>query len=95
MVYYISEEAEKNASSIMGAGSLATFEDRFVLESFVGCAREACGGDGLNVPCDGVIESLHVKTSTAKEILDALDTFCPSIQAEINPDIFGPGVSSI
>lgn len=93
-VYYISEEAEKNASSIMGDGTLAAFEDRPVLEMFVDCAQDACRNDGLAVPCDEVITSLS-NSSSARDILDAIDNFCPSIEAEINPDIFGPGVRTI
>lgn len=92
-VYYISEEAERNASSIMGEGTLASFEDRPVLDMFVGCAQDACRNDGLAVPCDEAITSLS-RVSTAREILDAMDNFCPAVEAEINPDIFGPGVSS-
>ena len=41
-VYYISDEAERNASTVMGSGTLEEFDDRPVLESFVACAQEAC-----------------------------------------------------
>lgn len=92
MVYYISEEAERNASSIMGSGTLAGFEDRPVMEKFVGCALDACRNDGLAEPCDEAITGLS-KDSGTKQVLDAIESFCPDIKAEVNPDIFGPGVS--
>lgn len=91
--YYINDEAENNASAIMGAGSLATFDDRSVLDLFIGCAQESCDRDGLSVPCDRAIRSLSKDKSSSAEIFAAMANFCPSIEAEINPDIFGPGVS--
>ncbi|CAH0019090.1 unnamed protein product [Clonostachys rhizophaga] len=90
--YYINDEAESNASAIMGAGSLATFDDRSVLDLFIGCAQESCDRDGLSVPCDRAIRSLSKDKSSSPEIFAAMANFCPSIEAEINPDIFGPGV---
>lgn len=90
--YYIPEEAEKNASALMGSRSLANFDDRPVLNSFVSCAQESCDRDGLSVSCNASMRALQVNKSSAKEIFDAMATFCPSIEAEINPDIFGPGV---
>lgn len=92
MVYYISDEAERNASSLMGDGTLAQFDDRSVIDLFVGCALEACRNDGLAEPCSETITSLSLGTGT-KQVLDAIENFCPSINAEVNPDIFGPGVS--
>jgi hypothetical protein len=92
MVYFIDEEAERNASSIMGAGNLAGFDDRPVLNSFISCSQEACRKDGLAKPCSQEIEHLSVNSSSAKEVFDAMKDFCPGIAAEINPDIFGPGV---
>jgi hypothetical protein len=89
--YYISEEAERNASGIMGSSSLASFDGRPVLSSFVTCAQEACGADGLNKPCDDSIKRL-THDANATTIFRAMDDFCPDLQAEINPDIFGPGV---
>ncbi|KAG9251189.1 uncharacterized protein F5Z01DRAFT_298788 [Emericellopsis atlantica] len=91
MVYYINDEAEKNASTILGSGTLAGFDDKPVLDKFVDCAQESCRSDGLSVPCDDSLRVL-TKNSSAKEVFDAMGTFCPSIEAEINPDIFGPGV---
>lgn len=93
MMYYISEEAERNASAVMGDGTLADFDDEPVLRSFVGCALESCGSDGLSEPCDDNIKSLSQNNSSPEEIFAAMANFCPSIEAEINPDIFGPGVS--
>ncbi|KAL6852633.1 hypothetical protein ACO1O0_007181 [Amphichorda felina] len=92
MPYYISRDAERNASVIMGNGTLEAFDDRPILESFVSCAHEACANDGLSVPCDESLRGLDPNSSTAQEIFDAMATFCPYIEAEINPDIFGPGV---
>lgn len=89
--YYVSAEAERNASSIMGSSTLAEFNEKPVLDSFVTCARAACESDQLGQPCDQSIKSLS-KQSSAEEVLKAMDTFCPDIAAEINPDIFGPGV---
>ncbi|KAG8409810.1 hypothetical protein J3458_018891 [Metarhizium acridum] len=89
--YYISEEAERNASGIMGSSSLASFDGRPVLSSFVTCAQEACGADGLHKPCDDSIKTLS-REANATVIFKAMDDFCPDLQAEINPDIFGPGV---
>lgn len=90
--YYVSPEAEANASSVMGGGTLADFDGAPVLDSFIMCAQASCSTDGLARPCDGSIDKLSIDTSTARDILDAMDTFCPDIAAEINPDIFGPGV---
>lgn len=92
MAYFISDEAERNASSIMGNGTLARFEDRPVMQMFVGCALDSCRNDGLAEPCDETITSLSQDTGT-REVLNAIENFCPAIQAEVNPDIFGPGVS--
>ncbi|OAQ66449.1 hypothetical protein VFPPC_16032 [Pochonia chlamydosporia 170] len=89
--YYISAEAERNASGIMGSSSLASFDGRPVLSSFVTCAQEACGADGLHKACDDSIKKLS-HDANATVIFKAMDDFCPDIQAEINPDIFGPGV---
>ncbi|KHN97154.1 uncharacterized protein MAM_04751 [Metarhizium album ARSEF 1941] len=89
--YYISDEAERNASGIMGSSSLSSFDGRPVLSSFVACAQEACGADGLHKPCDDSIKKLNHETN-ATVIFKAMDDFCPDLQAEINPDIFGPGV---
>lgn len=90
--YYVSAEAEANASSIMGGGTLDGFDGGPVLDSFIMCAQASCDTDGLARPCDGSVDDLSTNTSTVRDILDAMDTFCPDIAAEINPDIFGPGV---
>ncbi|KAF7555135.1 hypothetical protein G7046_g6618 [Stylonectria norvegica] len=90
--YYVSDETERNASAIMGAGSLAEFDGQPVLRSFVACAQDACEHDGLSVPCDHAIDELLYGESSPEEIFDAMETFCPDLAAQINPDIFGPGV---
>ncbi|KAH7324580.1 hypothetical protein B0I35DRAFT_424492 [Stachybotrys elegans] len=90
--YAISDEAERNASTIMGDGSLADFDNRPVLQSFISCAREACADDGLSEPCDRSITSLSNASSTPEQVFFAMEQFCPVLSAEINPDIFGPGV---
>lgn len=89
--YYITEAAERNASSIMGSDTLRSFNGRAVLQSFVTCAKDACANDHLSQGCDGSIPALH-NTSSTVEIFHAMGTFCPDISAEIDPDIFGPGV---
>ncbi|KAH7156885.1 hypothetical protein EDB81DRAFT_403422 [Dactylonectria macrodidyma] len=89
--YFVGDEAERNASSIMGSGTLAEFDSVPVLESLVTCAQDACEHDGLSKSCDSSIGRLSLNSS-AEQIFDALDTFCPDLAAEINPDIFGPGV---
>lgn len=91
--FYVGEEAELNASSIMGSGTVADFNGKSVLGSFISCAKESCDNDGLGQPCNRTIFDLSTETSTAEEIFAALDSFCPDLAAEINPDIFGPGVS--
>ncbi|KAF4980908.1 hypothetical protein FZEAL_3193 [Fusarium zealandicum] len=90
--YYVSEDTERNASFIMGSGTLAEFDGQPVLRSLIGCAQDACENDGLSKPCNRSIDRLSYETSTAEEIFDAMDEFCPELAAEINPDIFGPGV---
>ena len=90
-MYYLSDEAERNASDIMGDGSLATFESRPVLDNFVTCAQSSCARDALGVACDPSIGRLN-KNSSDGDILKAFDTFCPELPAEVDPDIFGPGV---
>lgn len=90
--YYVSDESERNASSIMGSGTLANFDGKPVLSSFIACAKDACDRDGLSQPCNKTIDDLSSEHSTAREIFDAMDNFCPDLAAEINPDIFGPGV---
>ena len=92
MVYVITDEAERNASTIMGDGTLEDFEDRPFLDAFVGCAQDSCRNDGLGVPCVDEVNRLS-NSSTARQILNVIDDYCPSVAAEINPDIFGPGVS--
>lgn len=89
--YYVGEEAERNASVLMGGSKLAEFQGRPVMESFVSCAVESCAKDQLSVPCDASITSLS-RDSSAGDIFAAMDNFCPELRAEINPDIFGPGV---
>ncbi|KAH6891335.1 hypothetical protein B0T10DRAFT_309687 [Thelonectria olida] len=91
MVFYITNEAERNASRVMGSGTLASFDSEPVLKSLVTCAQDACEHDGLSKACDRAVENLS-QNSSAEEIFDALEDFCPDLQAEINPDIFGPGV---
>lgn len=88
----ISDEAERNASSIMGEGSLADFDSRPVLNSFISCSKEACDDDGLSEPCNSSVTSLSEGKSTPKQIFFAMEQFCPELSADINPDIFGPGV---
>ncbi|RSL75392.1 hypothetical protein CEP51_010903 [Fusarium floridanum] len=90
--YYISDETERNASAIMGAGTLAEFDGKPVLKSLITCAQDACENDGLSKPCSRSIDALSYGESSAQEIFDAMDDFCPELAAEINPDIFGPGV---
>ncbi|KAH7155164.1 hypothetical protein B0J13DRAFT_618635 [Dactylonectria estremocensis] len=89
--YFVGDEAERNASSIMGSGTLAEFDSVPVLESLVTCAQDACEHDGLSKSCDSSIGRLSLDSS-AEQVFGALDTFCPDLAAEINPDIFGPGV---
>lgn len=89
--FYLSDEAERNASEIMGDGSLATFEKRTVLDTFVTCAQSSCARDALGVACDRSISQLN-KSSSDADILQAVDKFCPELPAEVDPDIFGPGV---
>ena len=92
--YRVGEEAERNASVLMGGRSLAEFEGRPVVESFAVCAVESCAKDQLSVPCDASITSLS-RSSSTEAIFAAMDNFCPELRAEINPDIFGPGVSHL
>ncbi|GAB0132121.1 hypothetical protein EsDP_00000565 [Epichloe bromicola] len=89
--FYISDEAERNASSIMGSGSLAAFDGKPVLSAFLTCAQGACGADGLHKPCNDSVKGLNPDVN-ATLIFAAMDDFCPDLEAEINPDIFGPGV---
>ncbi|KAM3542720.1 hypothetical protein ARSEF1564_004380 [Beauveria bassiana] len=89
--YYVDADAERNASALMGNGSLASFQGRPVVESFAACAVESCIEDQLSEPCDASITSLSRNSST-DDIFAAMDIFCPELRAEINPDIFGPGV---
>jgi hypothetical protein len=91
--YYISQETERNASAVMGSGTLANFDGRPVLKSLIACAQDACENDGLSKPCNRTIDRLSYETSSPEEIFEALDEFCPELPAEVNPDIFGPGVS--
>jgi hypothetical protein len=91
--YYVGPEAERNASVIMGDGTVASFDGRPVLQSFVKCAVESCDQDRLATPCNNSVKTLS-SSSTTEEIFEAMDEFCPDIKAEINPDIFGPGVSA-
>ncbi|SPJ71593.1 uncharacterized protein FTOL_01321 [Fusarium torulosum] len=90
--YYISQETERNASAVMGSGTLANFDGRPVLKSLIACAQDACENDGLSKPCNRTIDRLSYETSSPEEIFEALDEFCPELPAEVNPDIFGPGV---
>lgn len=90
--YYIGDEAERNASAVMGRGDLATFDPAPVLDTFISCAHDACENDGLAVRCHDSVLGLETASSSTKQVLDAIGTFCPAIEAEINPDIFGPGV---
>lgn len=91
-VYFADADAERNASVLMGGSSLSSFQGRPVLESFVMCAVESCSKDQLSTACDGAVSSLSRNSST-NAIFRAMDNFCPELRAEINPDIFGPGVS--
>ncbi|EHK43904.1 hypothetical protein TRIATDRAFT_86991 [Trichoderma atroviride IMI 206040] len=90
--YYITPQTERNASVIMGSGSLANFDYKPTLDSFITCAQASCGSDQLSVPCGPSIKALSIEHSTADEIFEAMNTFCPDIPANIDPDIFGPGV---
>ncbi|RKK25851.1 hypothetical protein BFJ65_g3750 [Fusarium oxysporum f. sp. cepae] len=90
--YYVSQETERNASAIMGSGTLSEFDGRPVLRSLIACAQDSCDNDGLSKPCNRTIDRLSYDTSTPEEIFEALDEFCPELPAEVNPDIFGPGV---
>ncbi|TQV92220.1 hypothetical protein IF1G_09292 [Cordyceps javanica] len=91
--YYAGAEAERNASALMGpaGGTLAAFQARPVLESFAACAVDSCVQDQLSVPCDPSVTALS-RNSSSGAIFAAMDNFCPELRAEINPDIFGPGV---
>lgn len=89
--FYLTDEAERNVSEIMGGGTLAAFDKRFVLDNFVTCAQSACARDALGAPCDRSIGRLN-QTSSDGDILAAVDSFCPELPAEVDPDIFGPGV---
>ncbi|KAJ4145850.1 hypothetical protein LMH87_004682 [Akanthomyces muscarius] len=89
--YRVGEEAERNASVLMGGRSLAEFDGRPVVENFAACALESCAKDQLSVPCDASVTALS-RSSSTEAIFAAMDNFCPELRAEINPDIFGPGV---
>ncbi|ATY66826.1 hypothetical protein A9K55_000975 [Cordyceps militaris] len=89
--YRIGAEAERNASVLMAGASLADFQARPVLEAFAACAAESCSEDQLSVPCDAAVASLS-RNSSSDAIFSAMGNFCPELRAEINPDIFGPGV---
>lgn len=89
--YNIEPQAERNASSIMGSGSLVTFNGRPVLQSFVSCAQDSCANDHLSRNCNESVQRL-TRDTPSEEIFNTIDDFCPSLSAEINPDIFGPGV---
>ncbi|KAI9155684.1 hypothetical protein HJFPF1_08273 [Paramyrothecium foliicola] len=91
-IYTINDEAERNASVIMGSGSIADFDSRPVVNSFITCAKEACDEDGLAESCSSSITSLSVGQSSPRQVFDAMEQFCPELPADINPDIFGPGV---
>lgn len=92
--FYITDEAERNASSVMGNGTLESFDSAPVLRSLITCAQDACEHDGLSKACDRSVEKLS-RNSSAGDIFDALEDFCPDLQAQINPDIFGPGVGPL
>ncbi|KAL4722708.1 hypothetical protein ACLX1H_010591 [Fusarium chlamydosporum] len=92
--YYVSEETERNASAVMGSGTLADFDGEPVLKSLIACAQDSCDNDGLSKPCNRSIDRLSYGESTPEDIFEALDEFCPDLPAEVNPDIFGPGVST-
>lgn len=89
--FYIPREMDGAMSTIMGSTSLASFDRRSVLQSFVTCAQDACGADGLHKPCDDSVRKLSLDASD-RAIFEAMDKFCLDLEAEINPDIFGPGV---
>lgn len=90
--YYVDAEAERNVSALLGGSSLKSFPGRQVAESFASCALESCAKDQLSEPCNSTITGLTPNSPTS-EIFHAMDDFCPELRAEINPDIFGPGVS--
>jgi hypothetical protein len=77
----------------MGSGTLADFDGRPVLKSLIACAQDSCENDSLSKPCNRTIDRLSYENSSPEEIFEALDEFCPELPAEVNPDIFGPGVS--
>ena len=78
--FSIPGQAERNASFLMGAAgaSLAAFDERPVLASFVACAAEACagGGDGIRAPCSDAVMRL-TRDSPAPDVFDAINSFCP------------------
>lgn len=93
--YHLADGAALNASVLMAGTPLAAFDERPVLRSFVACAQAACGGggDGIRTPCSEAVRALS-SLSSPPDVFDAMGSFCPSIPVEINPDIFGPGVST-
>ncbi|KAF4126101.1 hypothetical protein GMORB2_1347 [Geosmithia morbida] len=92
--YTVTDEAERNASVVMGGGGvdLADFDQRTVLESIVACEQDACANDELGSPCDASVTGSAVNASNPELVFDSLSGFCPALEAKINDDIFGPGV---
>ncbi|PHH85853.1 hypothetical protein CDD83_11091 [Cordyceps sp. RAO-2017] len=89
--YSLPDEARRNASLVLAGRDLADFDDRAVLSSFVACAQAACGGDAIRKPCDASVKALSPHSSPP-DVLRAIGAFCPQLEVEVNPDIFGPGV---
>ncbi|RDA92734.1 hypothetical protein CP533_1425 [Ophiocordyceps camponoti-saundersi (nom. inval.)] len=90
-VFYVPDEAEHNASSLMGGVPLADFDAKPTLSCFVACAEAACEDDNLHKPCSRSVMTLTPK-SEPLVVLEAMSSFCPQLPVDINPDIFGPGV---
>ncbi|RCI13118.1 hypothetical protein L249_0052 [Ophiocordyceps polyrhachis-furcata BCC 54312] len=90
-VFYVPEEAERNASLLMAGVPLADFDAKPTLSCFVSCAEAACENDNLRMPCSHSVMTLTPK-SEPLVVLEAMSSFCPQLPVDINPDIFGPGV---
>lgn len=89
-------DATNSAVQSLGIGDLTTWNGTKILTDVVQCVVSSCDDTSIGAcppPVRG-LSDITVIGENLQEISQRLDQFCDRVDAKLNPDIAGPGVSA-
>lgn len=89
-------DATNSAVQSLGIGDLATWNGNKILTDVVQCVVSSCDDTSIGTctpPVKG-LSDITVNAENLQEISQRLDQYCDRVDAKLNPDIAGPGVSA-